>query len=77
MIIYLNDLKLTEEQEQEFDKIRNYAFLCEMGDGFNWQNENVAIDRINNIIKFEKKNMQMEKNIYIRHKERGKVLPYS
>ena len=54
MIIYLNDLKLTEEQKKEFEKIRKWAFMCEMGSGFSWENECVAIEKINNIIQFEK-----------------------
>lgn len=52
--MYLNDLQLTEEQIQGFDKIRDYAFMCEMGSGFSWENKCVAIEKINNIIKFEK-----------------------
>lgn len=55
MAIYLNDLKLTEEQKKEFEKIREWAFMCEMGSGFSWENKCVAIEKINNIIKFEKK----------------------
>lgn len=55
MKVYLNDLNLTEEQTQEFDKIRDWAFMCEMGSGFSYENQCVAIEKINNIIEFEKK----------------------
>lgn len=55
MAIYLNDLKLTKEQKQEFDKIREWAFSCEMGSGFALEHKRIAIEKINNIIKFEKK----------------------
>jgi hypothetical protein len=55
MAVYLNDLKLTEEQKQEFEKIRKWAFMCEMGSGFSWENKSLAIEKINNIIKFERK----------------------
>lgn len=55
MVVYLNNLKLTEEQRKEFEKIRKWAFVCEMGGGFSWENRSLAIEKINNIIKFEKK----------------------
>lgn len=55
MSIYLNDLQLTEEQKLEFEKIRKWAFMCEMGSGFSYENKCVAIEKINNIIEFEKK----------------------
>lgn len=55
MTVYLNDLNLTEEQKQEFEKIRKWAFMCEMGSGFKWEHKSLAIEKIDNIIKFERK----------------------
>lgn len=55
MVVYLNDLKLTEEQKKEIEKIRKWAFMCEMGGGFSWENKSLAIEKINNIIKFKEK----------------------
>lgn len=55
MSIYLNDLKLTEEQKKEFYKMREWAFMCQMGSGFALEQKRIAIEKINNIIEFEKK----------------------